>query len=147
MKSSRLHPSSTPWLFLAPFLVVFGTFMAWPLLRSLILSFEQTYGPKATVFVGTSNFEFILRDPMFWSSVANTVLFTVFALVTQIPAALGLALLLNRPDVRGRHFFRLAFFSPSSVGLAFVAIIFGGFDDRSKCAQCAVVSQSVGVVW
>jgi ABC-type sugar transport system permease subunit len=42
-----------------------------------------------------------------------------------VPAALGLALLLNRPDVRGRRLFRLAFFSPSIVGLAFVAIIFG----------------------
>jgi ABC-type sugar transport system permease subunit len=125
MKSGRSHAPSTPWLFLAPYLLVFGTFMAWPLARSVVLSLEQTYGPKSTVFVGTLNFQFILRDPMFWSSLSNTVLFTAFALVTQVPAALGLALLLNRPDLRGRRLFRLAFFSPSIVGLAFVAIIFG----------------------
>lgn len=124
MKSCRPHASSTPWLFLAPYLLVFGAFIAWPLVRSLVLSFEQTFGPKNTVFVGTLNFEFILRDPMFWTAVANTVLFTVLALVTQVPAALGLALLLNRPDLRGNNFYRLAFFSPSIVGLAFVAIIF-----------------------
>lgn len=124
MKSCRSHASATPWLFLAPYLVIFSTFMAWPLVRSLILSFEQTFGPQRTVFVGTLNFHFILSDPMFWTAVANTILFAACALVTQVPAALGLALLLNRPDLRGKRFFRLAFFSPSIVGLAFVAIIF-----------------------
>jgi ABC-type sugar transport system permease subunit len=124
MKSARLHAPSAPWLFLAPYLLVFGAFMAWPLVRSLILSFEQTFGPKTTVFVGTHNFEFIFRDPMFWTAVGNTMLFTVCALLTQVPAALGLALLLNRSDLRGRRLFRLAFFSPTIVGLVFVAIIF-----------------------
>lgn len=124
MKSGRSHPATTPWLFLAPYLLIFGTFMAWPLCRSLVLAFEQSYGARHTLFVGTQNFRFILGDPMFWSAVGNTLLFTLLALVTQIPAALGLALLLNRPDLRGKRFFRLAFFSPSIVGLSFVAIIF-----------------------
>ncbi len=125
MRSGRTHGTLTPWLFLAPYLAGFGLFFAWPLVRSLVLALEQTYGPKTTVYVGLLNFRFILGDPMFWTAVANTALFTVCALLVQVPVALGLALLLNRPDLRGRHFFRLAFFSPSIVGLAFVAIIFG----------------------
>jgi ABC-type sugar transport system permease subunit len=124
MKSSRLHSSWTPWLFLAPFLLTFGTFIAWPVVRSLMLAFEQTFGPKTTVFVGTLNFRFLVHDPLFWTAVGNTLVFTVAAVLVQIPAALGLALLLNRPDLRGRRLFRLVFFAPSVVGLAFVAIIF-----------------------
>ena len=50
--------------------------------------------------------------------------FTVAAVLVQIPAALGLALLLNRADLRGRRLFRMIFFAPSIVGLAFVAIIY-----------------------
>jgi len=125
MKSSRLHSAWTPWLFLAPFLLTFGTFIAWPVVRSLVLAFEQTFGPKTTVFVGMLNFRFLLHDPLFWTAVGNTLLFTVAAVLVQIPAALGLALLLNRSDLRGRRIFRLVFFAPSIVGLAFVAIIFG----------------------
>ena len=124
MKHSRTHSSAIPWLFLSPFLAIFLTFTAWPLIRSLILAFEQTFGPKTTIFVGTLNFRFLLHDPLFWTALGNTLLFTICALLVQIPTALGLALLLNRPDLRGKRLFRLAFFSPSIVGLAFVAILF-----------------------
>ena len=124
MKNSRLHSPWTPWLFLAPFLLTFGAFIAWPAVRSLLLSFEQTFGPKTTAFVGLANFRYLAHDPFFWTAVGNTLVFTVAAVLVQIPAALGLALLLNRSDLRGRRFFRMIFFSPSIVGLAFVAIIF-----------------------
>ena len=90
MKSSRLHSPWTPWLFLAPFLLSFGAFIAWPAVRSLMLAFEQTYGPKTTAFVGTSNLRFLLHDPFLWTAVGNTMVFTLAAVVLQIPAALGL---------------------------------------------------------
>ncbi len=124
MKHSRLHSPWTPWLFLAPFLLTFGGFIAWPAVRSLMLAFEQTFGPKTTAFVGWANFRFLLHDGLFWTAVGNTLMFTLAAVLVQVPAALGLALLLNRADLRGRRFLRLVFFSPSIVGLAFVAIIF-----------------------
>ncbi len=130
MKGSRLHSAWTPWLFLAPFLLTFGAFIAWPAVRSLMLAFEQTFGPKTTAFVGTANFRFMVHDPYFWTAVRNTLAFTLAAVAVQIPAALGLALLLNRPDLRGRRFFRVVFFSPSVVGLAFVAILFSLLFER-----------------
>ena len=125
MKSSRLHSAWTPWLFLAPFLLSFGGFIAWPAVRSLVLAFEQTYGPKTVAFVGPVNFRFMLHDSFLWTAVGNTLVFTLAAVLVQIPAALGLALLLNRSDLRGRRVFRMIFFAPSIVGLAFVAILFG----------------------
>ena len=131
MKHSRTHSSAIPWLFLSPFLAIFLTFTAWPLIRSLILAFEQTFGPKTTIFVGTLNFRFLLHDPLFWTALGNTLLFTICALLVQIPTALGLALLLNRPDLRGKRLFRLAFFSTSIVGLAFVAILFSLMLEKS----------------
>ncbi len=124
MKTFRPHPGWVPWAFLAPFLVIFALFTAWPLLRSLQLAFEQTYGPQTTVFVGLKNFRYLAADPMFWIAVRNTVTYTAAVVGVQVPVALALALLLNRPDVRGRALFRLVFFSPSLIGLAFVAMLF-----------------------
>ena len=46
MKNSRLNSAWAPWFFLAPFLLSFGAFFAWPAVRSLVLAFEQTYGLK-----------------------------------------------------------------------------------------------------
>jgi ABC-type sugar transport system permease subunit len=124
MKNSRLHSAWTPWVFLAPFLLSFGAFFGWPAVRSLMLAFEQTFGPKTAAFVGWVNFRYMFHDAFFWTAVGNTLVFTAAAAVVQIPAALGLALLLNRSDLRGRRVFRMIFFAPSIVGLAFVAIIY-----------------------
>lgn len=113
-----------PWLFLAPFLVLFGTFTAWPLLHSLQLSMQQTYGPGTAKWVGLLNFKYLLTDPLFWKATANTARFALGSLFIQLPVALGLALLLNGRGIRGRALFRLIFFSPSLVGLPFVAMLF-----------------------
>ena len=114
-----------PWLFIGPFVLTFGVFTIWPLLQSLILAFQQTYGPGTTRWVGLRNFEYLFGDPLFWRALSNTARFTLCSLFIQLPLALGLALLLNRPGIRGRGFFRLVFFAPSLVGLPFVAILFG----------------------
>lgn len=114
-----------PWLFIGPFVLTFGVFTIWPLLQSLILAFQQTYGPGTTRWVGLRNFEYLFGDPLFWRALSNTARFTLGSLFIQLPLALGLALLLNRPGIRGRGFFRLVFFAPSLVGLPFVAILFG----------------------
>ncbi|MCF3651681.1 carbohydrate ABC transporter permease [Synoicihabitans lomoniglobus] len=124
MKPTRLHAAWAPWVFTAPFLLLFLLFTAWPLLQSLVLAFQQTFGPRSTRFVGFDNFAFLLRDPLFWQAVRNTVIYTAGAIFVQLPVALGLALLLNRPQLRGRALFRLIFFSPSLVGLVFVGLMF-----------------------
>jgi ABC-type sugar transport system permease subunit len=123
-KSASPHPRWAPWLFLAPFLLLFVLFTLWPLAQSLLLAFQQTFGPKSSTHVGAANFSFLLQDPMFWKAVRNTALYTLGAVLIQLPIALGLALLLNRPELKGRAVFRLIFFAPSLVGMVFVGIMF-----------------------
>ncbi len=113
-----------PYYFLAPFMLVFLAFTAYPLVQSVFLSMHQTYGPKSSVFVGFDNFTNLASDPVFWKAVSNTLLYTAGSLFLQLPLSLGLAMLLNQSWLRGRIFFRLVFFSPSLIGIAFVAILF-----------------------
>jgi ABC-type sugar transport system permease subunit len=110
---------------LAPFAVIFVVFTAYPLAQSLVLSLQQTFGPSASRWVGLRNYEFLLRDPLFWKALRNTALYAAGSLFIQLPIALGLALLLERPSIRGRGALRLVLFSPSLVGVAFAAMIFG----------------------
>jgi ABC-type sugar transport system permease subunit len=124
MKPAPAHPRWAPWAFFAPFLVLFCTFTVWPLIQSLVLAFSQTFGPKRSAFVGFANFTFLISDPLFWQALRNTMVYTAGCVFIQLPLALGLALLLNRPGLRGRALFRLIFFAPSLVGLVFVAIVF-----------------------
>lgn len=124
MTATTRHNRWVPYAFLLPFLLLLVVFIAYPLYYSIILAVKQTFGPKRSMFVGLDNFRFLAADPLFWKAVRNTTVFAAGSVLIQLPISLGLALLLNRPDVRGRAIFRLIFFSPSLVGLVFVAMMF-----------------------
>ena len=121
----RLQERLAPYLFLAPFLVIFCAFLLYPLARSIVLSFYKAVGPRKLTFVGLDNYRFLMHDDLFWRSVANTVYFAVLFLSIQIPLSLALSVLLNSRRLKGRSFFRFAFFSSHMVGGVFVAVIFG----------------------
>lgn len=125
-------PRWAPYFFLAPFVLLFSTFTLWPLLKSLGLAFQQTFGPEISTFIGWRNFAFLLGDPLFWRALGNTLTYTGGSVFILLPLSLALAMLLNRPDVRGRAFWRLIFFAPSLVGVVFVAVIFAlAFEKRT----------------
>lgn len=115
----------TPWLFLSPFLVVFAVFTAWPLGRSMVLSLNHSYGPSNSAFVGLGNYRAMIHDPVFWVALKNTTLYTLGSVFIQLPLALGLALALEVPGIKGTRLARVVLFSPSMVGVVFSAMIFG----------------------
>ena len=121
---STSHPRWAPYFFIAPFVLIFCTFMAYPLVQSMVLALQQTFGPKTAVFVGLQNFRDLFADGLFWLAMRNTFVFATASVVLQLPLSLGLAMVLNRPGLKGRAVFRLIFFSPSLVGMAFVAMMF-----------------------
>ena len=121
-----------PYLFIAPFYILFAIFMGYPLISSLIMSFYEMRGFQSRIFVGFANFTDLFRDPIFWKSLWNTVYFALGTLILQLPVALLLAILLNSKLVKGKNFLRLAFFTPVLVAGVFVAIIFNLiFDQRA----------------
>jgi ABC-type sugar transport system permease subunit len=113
-----------PYLFVSPFVLVFCVFLLYPLARSLHLSLFHLGGTPAAEFIGTGHYRFILTDPIFWLACANTFAFAVLFLAIQVPASLGLAVLLDSRRVRFRNLFRFAFVSPHVVGGVFVAVLF-----------------------
>ena len=113
-----------PYLFLAPFVAVFGTFYLYPLGRSLALSLCATPGAGRTRFVGLANYAYLVRDVTFWLAVANTAGYVLAFLAIQLPLSLGLAVALDDRRVAGRRALRFAFFSTSLVGSVFVAVVF-----------------------
>jgi ABC-type sugar transport system permease subunit len=121
---STSHPRWAPYVFMAPFVIVFCTFMVYPLVQSILLAMQQTFGPKTTEFVGLKNFGDLFTDSFFWLAMRNTFVFAVASVALQLPLSLGLAMLLNRPGLKGRALFRLIFFSPSLVGVVFAAMMF-----------------------
>jgi multiple sugar transport system permease protein len=111
-----------PWVILTPFLLHFAIFVGFPLVRALELVFQRwdLVGPKT--FVGTGNLSYLLGDPQVLEAFRNTFVFLAVHIPTQIGLALGLALILNQ-EIRGRDWFRTAFFLPYVVSGAVITIL------------------------
>ncbi|MFE4330552.1 carbohydrate ABC transporter permease [Streptomyces sp. NPDC056831] len=85
----------TAWLFLVPALLVFGLFAWWPIVRSLLLSFQKTNLVEPAVWVGLDNFRTLFDDPLLGTAVGNTLFFVVLGLLIGFPAPLVLAAIMS----------------------------------------------------
>lgn len=113
----------TPYGFLAPVIVLFAAFKAYPVLYALYLSLTSGAG-GTTTFVGARNYTRLAHDPLFWKALGNTVQI----LVVQVPLMLALAVLLavafNSRLLKGRSIFRVSYFVPIVMGLVAYGILF-----------------------
>ncbi len=123
---SRLDIKYSPYLYIAPFFIVFGIFGLWPLIYTLIMSmYDWDLGSKLNeaTFVGFDNFARFLGDDDFWNAVLNTVMMFLLSTVPQLLLALVLANALNK-KIRARTFFRMGVLVPNITSVAAVSIVF-----------------------
>jgi multiple sugar transport system permease protein len=121
--------SWTPWLFLAPYLVLFTLFVAIPVLYGLWMSlhnWDQFLDQKP--WAGLSNYTELFtpgsaKAGPFWSAMRATGIFTVLSVPLLVILPLGVAMLLNE-RFRGRSFFRAMYFAPYVLGVVVVSMVF-----------------------
>lgn len=82
-------------VFALPLLVVFGLFSWWPIVRSVVMSFQQTNLVDPPRWVGWENFQYVLTDPDLPTAVINTGYFALLALVLGFPIPLVTAVLMS----------------------------------------------------
>ena len=109
-------------LFISPWVVGFLVFMLYPIGASLYYGFCDYSVLKPPLWIGTWNYEDLVKDEVFWTSLWNTVIFAAFALPLGLIVSLTVALLLNT-GVRGLPVYRTLFFLPSLVPLVALAVL------------------------
>jgi multiple sugar transport system permease protein len=129
-------------LFLSPWIIGFLAFTLLPMLATLFFSFLDlsiTDGIwAAPKFVGLDNYIHLFKDPQagadprMWfssqtpSSMLITIKFALFALPVGIFLPLGLALLMNNPNLKGKMLFRSLFYMPYIVPFVASVFLWGG---------------------
>jgi multiple sugar transport system permease protein len=78
----------------APLVLVFAYFSWGPIVRGLVLSFQKT-NFLTSKWVGLTNFEYVLTDPVLPRAILNTVLFTAIGLLVGAPLPLALAVVMS----------------------------------------------------
>jgi lactose/L-arabinose transport system permease protein len=120
--SSGNVPPPSKWLqikkarwaytFISPFYILFAIFGLYPMGLSLYLSFTRWKGVGPMEFAGLVNFGLVLKDKVFWQSMANGVILFFLYVPVMLFLALALAVILNSGRVKGFRFFRTLIFLP-----------------------------------
>ncbi len=124
----RATPPWVPWVFVAPFLVVFVLFTAIPGVSALAMSFtdigaRDLRDPFGVDFVGFDTFARVLADPGFGRSVLNTGLFVLITVPTTMAIGFVIALILDTGIRRLRPLFRAAIYVPVITNVVAAAMI------------------------
>ncbi len=112
----------TPYLLIAPYIIHFGLFVAFPVVFSLVLVFHRWNIISPMEYVGPGNFIRLLGDTFFWQSVLNTLYFILIHVPLQLLIAISFALILNLP-LRMLGVFRAIYFLPVVVSGVVVTIL------------------------
>lgn len=125
--TTRARDNLTSYAFLAPFLVVFLVFLAYPVVYSVYLAVHEPPADSFEVFsnlrfVGLANFVKLLHDAKFGWSVLMTLYYAALIIPSGIVASLALALLLNN-RLKAVAVYRSAFFMPYVLDMLVVGIV------------------------
>ena len=81
---TRADMKFAPYLFIAPFFVLFAIFGAFPLVYTGWVSLHDWHLIGEHTFVGFGNYTALFADPDFWNALKNTVGIFVLATVPQL---------------------------------------------------------------
>jgi len=125
--------SLSGWLFVSPILIILGLFLAVPVGMALWVSVSDWTGrgspfASGVGFVGLDNYRELLgggglaeRD--FGLSLRNNAWYVLLVVPIQTAVSLLLAVLVNRQVLRGRGFFRTAFYFPSVTSSVAITVL------------------------
>jgi lactose/L-arabinose transport system permease protein len=135
-RQALLGPRVAPYLFIAPFFILFALFFVYPVLWSMVLSFQK-WSARETVWMGLSNYRFVVQQPVVHKAFANMVWFIVFNNLFQLVIAMTIAVLIDSTFMRRfGGLLRVGYFMPHIVPSVVTAILFtiilggGGVSDR-----------------
>ncbi|GAA2366489.1 sugar ABC transporter permease [Dactylosporangium salmoneum] len=158
MSSIRGRQGLAGWLFVSPALIGLGVFMVAPIALVLWVSFRDWSGlnPLAdSTSAGAGNYQDLLTHTGvvrgdFAKSLRNNLYYVLGVVPAQTFLALVLAVAVNTKLLRGRTFFRTAFYFPSvtsSIAVAFIFVFLFSPSGVVNTVLSAVVPGKVGLVW
>jgi multiple sugar transport system permease protein len=117
-----------PWLFMAPYLGLFLTFVVAPVIYGIWISLHAyDYQLPGKPWVGLDNYKKLIDSSSttfsdFWNAMQATGIFTLFSVPLLLVIPLMVALVMNS-NFRGRNLFRALYFAPYVLGVAVVAVL------------------------
>lgn len=121
---SNLKQYKVAYVYIAPFYILFAIFGLFPMVSGFALSFFRWDGLGKFHFLGVQNYINLLKDPIFWKSLQNTLFIGIIAHIPILLGGLTLAYILNNRLVKGQNIFKTIYFMPMVTSSVAITIIF-----------------------
>ncbi|GIE93759.1 carbohydrate ABC transporter permease [Paractinoplanes rishiriensis] len=129
----RFDTKLIPYIFIAPFFILFAIFGLFPIIFNAIVSLRhwRLDDPEKTGWAGVENFTKLLTDSDFWNALYNTFGIFILSSVPQLLAALIIANLLNR-KLRATTWWRIGVLLPYLTPVVASTLVFAVFFSRDN---------------
>lgn len=110
-------------LFILPALLIFCTFIIYPLIQTVYKSAFEFNGYEVGKFVGFEHYKATLNDPVFWHANSNTLKMLAVQLLVCGPFSFLLAVIINERSEKFRKYFKIAVFLPAVLNVAVISLM------------------------
>jgi arabinosaccharide transport system permease protein len=114
---------NAPYFFVAPFVISFLIFFLYPLISTVLMSTQEILGPEDVSFIGFQNYK-NLANEQFLRAIENSTIYTVMTILILIPLPLIIAVFLSNKSIKGRTFYKSAYFLPALTSVVVAGIFF-----------------------
>lgn len=108
-------------MFCAPALILFVSFVLYPLLNIVMMSFQKTDGLSPAVFVGIQNFKKLFADDAFWRANFASLGLCLLAIVFNAMLGIAVAIILSSINQKLQNLYRVAFLIPMVLSISVIA--------------------------
>ncbi|MBA0051511.1 sugar ABC transporter permease [Streptomyces sp. AJS327] len=149
-RRARRGAATLPYLLIAPAIVAIGAIFLWPLVRTVVMSFQdmgrrELWTGDSPPWVGFEQFTDILGDSQFWDVTLRTVLFMGVCVTVTMGAGLLVALLMQRVSTWVRLLLTGALVAAWSMPLLVATSVFRWFADSDYGVANSLLSKLPGV--
>ena len=131
------------WLLIAPQVIGYLIFVAFPLIFSFVLCFSSWNMITIPKLVGLDNFTKIFQDQIFWKSMGNTFLYVFMVVPITLVCSLSLALLTNK-KLPLKPFYRAAFFLPMVTSTVAISMVWA-FIYQPDTGILNIILRTIGI--
>ncbi|MBC8171685.1 MAG: sugar ABC transporter permease [Anaerolineae bacterium] len=118
----RWSEQVTAYLFLLPALLVFGLFAWFPILKTIMFSFQKVSLNAESTWIGLTNFQRMLADPAFGVAWQNSLSFAMLSIAMGFLIPIIVSIMINEMR-RAKAFFRLVYFLPTVIPITVSILI------------------------
>ncbi|EGD46188.1 binding-protein-dependent transport systems inner membrane component [Ruminiclostridium papyrosolvens DSM 2782] len=112
-----------PYIFVLPFILTFLVFFLYPIISTVLTSFQEVLGPGDAKFIGLKNYRNMINEH-FFNALWVTTRYTFWTILVLVPIPMLLSIVLNRKNILGRNIFRSAFFLPALTSVIVAGLFF-----------------------